>query len=500
MALILLPNILTYERQRDIQLYDETFYLESGNHITDVQDGVSYFTYYKLLNFFFKNPVDRYFVGYVLLVYLVSFAFIFTANTTRELFVNISFLAILLTSPLVLSAMPFITLFSSFLLLILIYAFYHKKYVLFLILGFVLAYARVEFFGYALFSIFFILPYLIKNKNKTNLSIYITFCIGLIVSYFKNPSSHERAYIAFCQHYAFSKFNKGLYNDDPWTTCGSLILKDFGREGHMEDILFGNFAVLLEHMGSNLIELFKIVSVKFNVPVLIVVILAVVVLSFEFLRVIRNVNKKRWSGLSQSLLVLALMSVTMFGPIFYFPRDHYLIQIFVVFLTLSKRNSVIIKNIFISLGKRFDFRLIISVILVVVFYLFFTGIKSFKKLRDSSLTNECGTLRLIETFKYAKLGKINVLNPEGDFCAYFGKETCKSILPYEKQNNFNQFIETKNVNVIIYTDYFDHNPEYREDDEFKSFVRNQFKINSKIKFIEDPMFTCKYRKVLIREM
>ncbi|EOQ87853.1 putative membrane protein [Leptospira yanagawae serovar Saopaulo str. Sao Paulo = ATCC 700523] len=419
-----------------------------------------------------------------------------TENGGRS--VNLIFLFLILVSPFIVSIWPHITLFSSVILFLLVYSYLNKKLSLFVLLSFVLAYTRVEFFAFAVISVIFTFPFLFDRRRLGAWSSLLVYCLGILALIFNNPTTQSRAYIAFCQHYALSKFNKGVYFDDPWTTCDLLIEKDFGKAGQIKEIIFGNFSALLDHFSSNLVDFFKVLSTRLNVPTFIVFVLIFFMVSFELFRLKRSITKKRLIPTFQSLALLFLLVLTLFGPIFYFPRDHYLIQVLVVALVFVKRSLILFKLNFIR-AFPFKFKKIFIIIgLVLIAFFANWSIKSFKTLRNSSLIDECSMVRLVEMVKYEGMLSYSILNPEGDFCVYLKNVPCKTTFPFEKKQNYFGFLEDRNINMIILTDYYKNSPIYKEDKEFKQFLSNGYVVNDKISFRESPLVNCKTRKVLIR--
>lgn len=165
------------------------------------------------------------------LVFVSRDRFLFAARSKKELIFIISFLVLLFSSRFISDLWPFITLLSSILLIWLFISFRSKYYHLTILLCFLLVYTRVEFL-FLYYLLFFLILYKTWKKKEEKYSVisrYILYFIGLAIILTNNPSDGDRSFLAFCQHYALSKSLRFLYFSDPWTTCDSLLVTDFGN-------------------------------------------------------------------------------------------------------------------------------------------------------------------------------------------------------------------------------------------------------------------------------
>ncbi|TGL40790.1 hypothetical protein EHQ45_03280, partial [Leptospira bourretii] len=121
--LFLLSNSLFIKPDRDILFYDETNYLEGGNQKFAFVDSAVYRLHYKILSKFIKDPIDRYFINYQLLVFLFGVCFLLVARSKKELILIVSFLILLFSSRFLSDLWPFITLLSSIWLVLLYISF-----------------------------------------------------------------------------------------------------------------------------------------------------------------------------------------------------------------------------------------------------------------------------------------------------------------------------------------------------------------------------------------
>ncbi|TGL45042.1 hypothetical protein [Leptospira perdikensis] len=499
LLLVILPSILNNHPSRDIYLYDETFYLESADTLSGFQDAASYSFYYKMLSKIWKNPVERYFSNYLVLVLSLCFVFISIAKNSRELLLYSSFLSLIIVSPLIVSAMPFITMFSSVLIALAIYTYYNRRFSAFILISFVLTYARVEFYAFFLLSFVFVFLNLFNKSKKSLILPSLFYLLGLCIAILRNPSSQERAYIAFCQHYAFSKYQRGLYFDDPWTTCDRLLLQDFGIVGDLQKVLLGNFSALLEHIVLNIKSLFEVLAKNLNLPLYFVVTILVLTLFAEVYRLILNIRRRRLVLTLDSIFLFTFLGFSTIGSILYYPRDHYLLQILIVVIFFIKRGAILLEISFVR--KKFQQFKKYLVLSGVIIFLLFVGLyfKNHKKMIISGLEKECGVLRLAETIKYLNLKEIHMLSPDGGLCVYLGNKNCENIYPYEKKMKFLDFIEKRKINIILLTEYYEKDAIYRDDSEFKKFRESNYKLNSGTYFEEVLLYTCKARKILVKK-
>ncbi|PJZ85305.1 hypothetical protein [Leptospira harrisiae] len=496
--LFLLSNSVFIKSDRDILFYDETNYLAAGNESFAFLDSAIYKLHYKFLSNFVKDPINRYFVNYQLLLFMFGVSFLLVARSKKELILIISFLVLLFSSRFASDLWPFITLFSCVLLILLYSSFRSNYHFLSIFFCFILVYTRVEFL-YLYYLLFFLILYKTwkSEKNKYSLFImYLFYLIGLTIILTHNPTDGERPYLAFCQHYAFSKFVRNLYFADPWTTCDLLLTSDFGNAKNLWDL----WALNPKHFGLHLIHnvglfLNKIQDL-FLLPPFVSIVLFLLFLFVEgkdFLRILEQKNKRK---IANRLILYALLAVSFLTILVFFPREHYILHFFVPAVLLLIQNQKLNQFFRFLRTKPVPMYLMFTV-LVAVFLSFY--LQKAKSIRTSALRSPCSNLFTLQVLQNLKLESYHILAFDGSVCAYLPNVPCKQFQISDKKLGFDVFLRQNEINVLILSEHWDRDPNYIEDPEYQFFISHLFRTKTTGDQYQQNKFSlCPSRKILLK--
>ncbi|MBM9545427.1 hypothetical protein JWG40_00235 [Leptospira sp. 201903074] len=495
--LFLLSNSLFIKSDRDVLLYDETTYLIGGSESFSFSDTAVYKLQYKLLSHFVKNFIDRYFVNYQLLLLILGVSFIFLARSKKELILLVSFVVLLFSSRFVSDLWPFITILSSILLVWLYISFRSNLYCLSIFFCFLLVYTRVEFL-YLYYLLFFLILYktwLEKEEKYRLFSRYILYFIGLAIILIHNPSDGERSYVAFCQHYAVSKSLRYLYFADPWTTCETLLATDFGKAKGLLNLWALNPNHFAIHLVSNMNLFFKKMQELFLLPTYLFAILVILFLFFEGKDFFRLVFRKRRRQIANKLVLYFSLTFGLMAILVIFPRDHYVLQLFVPIVSLLIQNRRY-KQIFRSI--RYNKVRMYLGFSVLIFLLSFFYLQKAKSIKVAGLRNPCSNLYTIEVLRNLKLQTYNILGFDGSVCAYLPNVNCKYFQISEKNQNFDQFLKQNQINLVIISEHFDKEPKYKNDKDYEFFLSHSYRTKSGDQYELSKYSSCDNRKVLYK--
>ncbi|TGL17887.1 hypothetical protein EHQ47_19365 [Leptospira bourretii] len=497
--LFLLSNSLFIKPDRDILFYDETNYLEGGNQKFAFVDSAVYRLHYKILSKFIKDPIDRYFINFQLLVFLFGVCFLFVARSKKELILIVSFLILLFSSRFLSDLWPFITLLSSIWLVLLYISFRANHDFLSIIFCFLLVFTRVEFLClyYLLFFLILYKSWGVKRKKGSLFLKFFLYLFGFIIILTHNPSDGERSYIAFCQHYAFSKFVRNVYMEDPWTTCGLLLTKDFGDAKNLLDLWMLNPKHFGFHLFYNLDLFLKKIQELFLIPPVVGIVFIFSFLFFEIKGFIQICFLRKKRKIANHLLLYVLLGISFVTILVIFPREHYILHFLVsiVLLSIQQKNF---HKIFRTLKSNPIWLYFVVPIVVVILLTFY--FQKAKTIRSVALRNPCSNIFTLQVLRNLELKTYNILAFDGSVCAYLPNANCKQFQISDKNVSFDQFLEQNRINVLILSDHWDRDQKYIKDSEYHFFISHSYKTKTTGDLFELNQFSlCPNRKILLKK-
>ena len=252
----------------DFMFADESFYLHTGASFRFMhlfKDGGFYYLWLKLIVLFTPNLEYAYCINYAILISINPvLMYILFRKFRRSSFVSAFFAIFFQVSLLNITTWPFITRFSSaIILLTMILLFSVKKplsrfFVLFFLL-FILVYTRPEFaLGFLLFCLGSLCYYLYSIfKDRKLVKAYLPLVVLLIISaifvlVIKNPAVSGRSMFAFGQHYGSNLEKSGqLKNLDAWTDWKEILKQKFNTDDSLVKAFINNPGELMRHISMN---------------------------------------------------------------------------------------------------------------------------------------------------------------------------------------------------------------------------------------------------------
>ncbi|WP_135354874.1 hypothetical protein [Leptospira kobayashii] len=462
----------------DVRLYDESDSLEKGLNFSfgeKLQDGYFYFSFYKFLSFFENNNVDLYFLMYYCLFSSLIVGIALGTKIAYNKFVHVViyllYFVFFLMSPSIIQVWPFITIFSSLLLSILLLVSNNKNCYIFLpLLTFVLVFTRPEFILSFYLTLIFIIFYIWKHFDsipKKNYFYFIPFLVLLLaIVIFYNPTKGSRSIIAFGQHYSLRLALNGTISVDPWTNWESVLLDHFQEKDSLIKIVTNHPEKFLRHVAENIGGCVVEISNVLNLDIPFTIVLLIFVYIFSFcLGLYQLIFSRETKYLSVVAWVLSLPPLI--GVLLIFPRTHYILQLSVPFLYM--------------MYETFEF-LFSKIKLKKVHYVFFLSIFVWVSLdqiylkakgKQYDLNNPCSNISLAFILNNTHLDGIKFLTTRGRICMYY-KGSCEDIREYNKNSSFDAFVNNNNINLILLDKALINDSRFVNDFEFKNFLKNNY--------------------------
>ncbi|UCH94210.1 MAG: hypothetical protein JSV88_28610 [Candidatus Aminicenantes bacterium] len=477
----------------DIQLYDESTYLNQGNRFHPgylFKDGFIYLAWYKLLSFFVKDTITLYYFNYIVLLCINPLLiYLLLRKTGKERFTSAVFSILFLISNVNIIANPFITRFALALILctfILILSVKNKrtKYLIALFGVCLLVYTRPEYILSLLVFSFASMVYLLYRYSKSHKRAFLYFVsLTLVLSIFillvKNPANPRRSVMAFGQHYGVHLYNKGKISIDPNTNWRKIMKENFQTDQSIFRASLNNPGEMANHVFANIrdipyqaIQLFFPYHMENKLIKKIFLVIAGMLLIFLMMITIKKKKKERFlqgkhvdDDIFYSLSLLIIIPLIVSVCLVY-PREHYLLVLFAIILTAAAKSVPKIPE---GPKSRWFMPLIV---LFIIFWVPWQAGGSYRLLPRNIMNIHhkiCTNVKRIRFIRNIKVKSTIV------FLGYGG-----SMEPYinhfqyvdknEKNVPFNEFIQREKINMMIVDNGLLKDPRFISDDEFKDFI------------------------------
>lgn len=489
-SIMLFLGLYSMTGSKDIGLYDESHNLQAGVHFDyKLNDGTGYFLFIKILSLFEKDNVNLYFLNYIILsVILISLLF-FSVRTKYD-FISVSLFSLfIIYTNFYFKLWPFITVFSSAVIILLYLLLSRKRLYLFTVFSFYLVYVRPEFL-YFYFTLPLVVFFAMKPDRIERLKAASLYLLLLSVILLNSPVSAKRSSLAFGQHYAFSKANQGLFKDDPWTNWPSLLRANFKESDSILETVLSNPSEFLNHVKTNIDLLSAFYSKIFHLNEFIIhsYFAIVIALICALLRI--SIKNKDFSLLAKSLFSVFISVPALAGILVIYPRDHYLLNFSVglfLLLSVSVNNFLIGRNFLVRI-----FRFVLILTAAAALYGRFTG------WQDKISDDKCSVVKMIHHLKYIGNGKdMKILNTKGSPCMYLDFKRCADIREYFKEQSFDLFVQKYEINTVIVNDALMNDPRFRNDPEFSYFLKNS-RIKSTREEFKEVFQPCESYRIFLR--
>lgn len=524
-ALTLYGLKLTYgiESFIDIELFDETIYLSKGLQLPSQGLPSSayaplYAIWYYFLSHFANRATDLFYLNYKLLIILpVVLLYLYQRTLAIPNFLALGSAFLFLNSKFI-NINPKPTHFALVVLLTFLISIRLApnqstwRYVLLAVAFLFLSFIRPEYFlSFLLVAIYFLYQHLKRIRGNTNLSLIvknsykevITLILisGLLIGIFGLPiATHNdetsRTWIAFCQHFAYLWLIRNPdVNLNPYTDCDTIISMVFGSSQSFTAAiaanpqeflthLFINFLSYFDHFVTVLLVDFQDYGTTFNRLIrhtefiLFLGVLGFIIAKF------RPQKYALFSNFDEALKVAYFVTIipTFIVSILINPRFHYLvIQSALTFVVITYSFANIISN------GRFKLRSIVLLKVAVIFTtiaLFFLTpnlahgwcilpnaclVERHIKVSQNPLKT-ASTIAFIQSLNLSPNQPINFLEAEGGIAVYLSNKY-QYVAHYEKQENFQSFLQNNNINMILITENLLKDTRYRDDREFKEVIQ-----------------------------
>jgi hypothetical protein len=528
LTLLLCVVKLTYnlETFADIELFDESVYLYNGitipeQGLPDRSYGPLYSVWYYLLSKLSRNSIELFYLNYKLMILLPP-VLVYLYQRTLRISAGIAFISsFLFLNSKFLNINPRPTHFALILLLvslILLNPFkvkVSKKFNdVFLSIAFLcLSFARPEYFlafvlgvSYYFYQILKswsrsqTLSRILKDYSKSLLALLILSALVIAIlgiPFISNKAPENRNWLAFCQHFSYLWLVRNPSIDlNPYTDCDIIVSKVFGDVDTLSAALFANPQEFLTHVFYNVLSYFshylsailfdfQDYGAVFNRTVRRVELLFLVgILGYIF---IHYKNKQLSANLSidENLKIsyLVVVITTFTASIFVNPRFHYLvIQSALTFTLIAYLvNQTKLSNYFRNKNLWVTIAVIASLLLTPNLARGWCLTQNFCPIErvgnESLLATQVTPLKTVKTISFIQSlnlpsqQKINFLEAEGGIAFYLGNNY--SYVPhYFKNDNFNQFLENQNINLILVNSKLVKDRRYRDDSEFQDLRQN----------------------------
>ncbi len=497
-VLVLAGIKLTYRIEDivDLPFFDETFYMNRGLLIPDngfpgPEKAPLYSVWYLFLSTIQPDPIQLYYLNYVLSVILLPVCFYVLLRVQRVsawiamlaacwilvLSENLSILRVASVGAIpVLIALTVATVCSSY------------------VLGFVVCAAGAligSFIRPELFLVFLLSlaccgvaaglrKFRLCRLEWGGIALAAFLAIGLMLT-FGRPIGGDggRRWVAFSQHFSLRWVTEHNLPRSPWTECESIVQEVFGDVTSIREACMAEPSIFINHIAGNIGDtpkvLWKVLTdhlpllepgypelVKMEGWLIGLILLAGLIWQHKFVRQCFFDNLRRrhrmWIG---ALLFSAPSIVSIF---LIYPRSHYfLLPAILLFATImvlfagetdqpgqSKRLSV------------FSVLLLAFVILAVVpSFAVHAG-------RRRYLPNR----RVVEFVREMNLNQpVVFLEAEGGYGVYCGRQFT-SILHYRKDKPYGAYMREHGINAIVVSRTLVEDVRYRTDPEWQSFFKN----------------------------
>ena len=469
------------EKNLDIALYDESYYLFSG-----VQFGTAgfpaaayaplYALWYYVLSLFVSDPVNLFFVNHKLLGILPPvLVYILLRRTKISSPSSLIASLVLLISytntngELQVTHFAFIVILGVFI----VFSYVHSGvwiYSISAVGALIASFIRPEFFLAYIVFLFFLTAELFFDRRKTTYGKliapgFVAACTFLFLYFLGFPLSGSRSLIAFGQHFSLNWIYWNPCALDPCRDWEKIIFQNFGNVTTIPQAFFANPMLLLKHIVSNILKFLTHAptyispGVFFEYPLFRRLALAMPCIAFGVFYFLNPALVKNNLG---DFKIFILCSIIFFLPglgsaIVIYPEGHYyVIPVTIVFLIsivlVTKKNSSEKKLNFVSL-------LLIATLISLTFYTI--------PLKAGERTN-LATIQFIKSLKIEK--SVHLLENDFGFSVYLGSNYKR--VSESKIKDFNSLLNQEGVNMIILSEDLLKNTALKKSPELMSFLQS----------------------------
>lgn len=520
------------ETIKDIELYDETFYLYHGVKIFDL--GIPkaawaplYSIWYYFLSLFETDNIMLFYLNFKLLIFINSSLFYIYLRTLKirplismifGFVYSISTISLLTPRPgnfTALIVLPFL-IFANFTKNDI--KFYFLTTLAFLLVTFVRPEYTISFLIiFFLYIILLIRSIFLKVINMKNVIFQLSILISLILlllSVIGNPLGGGRSFWAFSQHFGFL-----------WMERNDVVSPYLDYYKVVTQSIFGDATTISQAMIANPREFFIHIKINFisylhhSVSILLVnlqndfstivntsirrieMILLSIVILIIFFRSKTSLRQIKYTILKRLSIIFSIIFIPVFlSSLLINPRFHYLILQSVFLLTII---AYFLENSFSpylqslrqqNLTHKLAYPIIVGSILLMLTPNLARGwclTENLCVIQRISIpsTLSLPNLKTIEFIQSLQIeNDVNILEADGGYHAYLG-DRYHYIPEYKKQTKFKQFLQKENINMVVLTAALDKDINFSQDEEFVNFFNQPEQWNfTKLKIPETEGF------------
>jgi hypothetical protein len=352
------------------------------------------------------------------------------------------------------------------------------------------SYIRPEFFLAYLLLLSLYIVFVVLGRDKASLSReliafgVVALISVLLLSTLGIPAfagEGDRNFVAFSQHFALNWVTWTGSDLDPWADYAQITSEHFGDARSMLEALQNNPALFLKHTTSNFVGGINELTILFLPngafssgdlphttfePYLLEGLLGLyIAYRFAYRLATGSMSGVRSNIAEHKTLLLLLSPFVLTGlasAILIYPRDHYL---------LIPGLFIVIAAALLAVGdpgklEETKYRQVVCIGVLVVL------------LTPAIANGDATDKSYIETINFIKsLGieeQVNLLEAEGGFNFYLA-DNFRSLSVDEKDTNFSEFLEEKDINMIVVTDRLEQKMKLSDAEEWQWFVDDHYR-------------------------
>lgn len=478
-ALICVIAAVYFTRQLDIGLYDETAYLQRGEAIDT--EGLPtadmaplYSLWYRFLQIFINDPVQRYFVNYGLLIALLPFSvFLLLRALGTSLIASITTGILILLSTLNILNWPRVSVFALIVLIVGLLLFLRSSvrdrgWAWLFAASAITVFIRPEFvLSLVGIGASWAIDIVQRRRRGDRVEpappgVGLLFA-ALLFTVLGSPFANGRSMVAFGQHYALNRTEADHSELDPWTNWEGITERELGTTSSFTQALSNAPDRVLWHIGQNLGS---------TVPALVRMYMPAGArpdrVAWLLMTVLFGVLTRRaWSkrkdmpgtGPGITLPAIAICLPAIIAVVLINPRQHYLIFPAVLLLVLLVRKAFPAKAD--PPMTRWTWMVAAASCLSLLAY---SGNRIAPAARP--------VLATINTLRDIKLSTpMVILDADGGYDAYLPDGT-ERLTAQDKATGFNAFLEANGVNVIVGSPRLEQDQRFANDPEWQAFTND----------------------------
>ncbi len=471
----------------DIGFADEAKYLGDGVNFLrtklDSSWGPLYSLWYYFLSLFSTDTINLYYLNYKLMTILPCIAlYLFLLKMKVTPILSFYFSFALLISLINLPTWPKVShfgltlIFIGFILVLGIKG-RNTRLLAAFIISLIISYIRPEFILSSLILFGIMIKRAVKNDFDAERLMIAILTIIMLFVLLGIPYSPGRNLTAFGQAYHKYLDLDDRIDDDGAKDWTEILSENFGNPKTMIDVVLNDSDKFFKHIEINLSKLpmlylssvetllpNKIFPINILIKILIVLLILSTVLVLLLFKRFRNYRNIILIGFTEKKDLLFFSIIFSLPPlvsmILYYPRSHYILLLLpLIYLVVGQMIMPLRIN-----GYRKN--VISFCLLILVTFFLIPPLSSVYT--ESNFKN----LIAVENIKILNISeRINLLENEGGLNVYL-PDNYKWIKLRSKKENFDKFVDKRNINMIYYSYSLNNSVQLKRDSTWSEFLNN----------------------------